>query len=232
MRRSGRTEARRIRSLAPDLAGELATLAPLAPAASPFRRPSAPRAGLFDVEGSCAVLLALPFGRCDAAQLTHVATWGERFGNGGIRLSFTRGLMLPGIAKADGPALLAEAGCFGFIVDARDPRLSVLACPGKPACAAAWTPAHEDALRIADVARELLAGEATIHVSGCPKGCAHPGAADLTLVGRENGSYGIVTGGTSGDVPLTERSIEEIMTRLPILKNPQDLRRAFEGTAP
>jgi precorrin-3B synthase len=125
-----------------------------------------------------------------------------------------------------------EARRCGFIVDRDDPRLNVAACPGKPACARAWTPAQEDALRIAEAARALLAGGATIHVSGCPKGCAHPGAADLTLVGRENGSYGVVVGGSSRDAPLTERSTEEIMTRLSGLKNPGDLLRPFEETAP
>jgi precorrin-3B synthase len=232
MRRSGSTEARRIRDLAPNLAGELAKLAPLASAASPSRRPVASRAGAFDLENDRAVLMALPFGRCDAAQLTHAAAWSECFGNGGIRLSFTRGLLLPGVAKADGPALMGEARRLGFIVDASDPRLSVLACPGKPACAGAWTPAHEDALRIADAAQELLTAGATVHVSGCRKGCAHQGRADLTLVGHKNGSYGVVLDGSAGKASLIERSIEEIMTRLSSLKNPQDLRLALEETAP
>jgi precorrin-3B synthase len=232
MRRSGSTEARRIRDLAPDLAGKLATLAHLSPAAPPSRRQAAARAGVLDLREGCAVLLALPFGRCDAAQLAHSATWSERFGNGGLRLSFTRGLLLPGVAEADGPALMGEARHLGFIVDASDPRLSVLACPGKPACASARTPAPEDALRIADAAQSLLAAGATIHVSGCPKGCAHPGRADLTLVGHGSGSYGVVLDGSAGNGSLIERSIEEIMARLSSLKNPRDLRRALEETAP
>ncbi len=232
MRHSGRTGARRIRDLAPGLSHELASPAPLAPAASPARRPAAVRAGAFDLGDGHAVLLALPFGRCDAAQLAHAATWSERFGPGEIRLSFTRGLLLPGVARADGAVLMDEARRLGFIVEGGDPRLNLLACPGKPACASAWTSAPKDALRIADAASELLAGGATIHVSACAKGCAHPGAADLTLVGRENGSYGVVAGGSSRDAALVERSFEEIMARLSVLKNPGDLRRAIEETAP
>ena len=72
----------------------------------------------------------------------------------------------------------------------------------------------------------------TIHVSGCPKGCAHPGRADITLVGRENGAYGVVLDGSAGNGSLIEQSIEEIMGRLSVLKHPGDLRRAFEETAP
>jgi precorrin-3B synthase len=232
MRRRGRTGARRIRDLAPGLSHEFATLVSLAPAASPPRRRAAIRAGALDLGDGHAVLLALPFGRCDAARLARAAAWSERFGNGEIRLSFTRGLLLPGVAKADGAGLMDEARRCGFIVDRDDARLNVVACPGKPACARAWTRAQEDALRIAEAAREVLAGGAKIHVSGCPKGCAQPGAADLTLVGRENGSYGVVLGGSSHDAPLAERSIEEIVTRLSGQKNPGDLLRAFEETAP
>ncbi len=40
----------------------------------------------------------------------------------------------------------------------------------------------------------------TLHVSGCAKGCAHPGAAGLTLVGLPGG-LGLVRGGTARDAP-------------------------------
>ena len=42
----------------------------------------------------------------------------------------------------------------------------------------------------------------------------------------------VVVGGSSGDATSITGSLEEIMTRLSSLKNPQDLRRAFEETAP
>ncbi len=39
-----------------------------------------------------------------------------------------------------------------------------------------------------------------IHVSGCAKGCAHPGSAPWTLVGRD-GRYDLVRHGKAGDTP-------------------------------
>ena len=39
-----------------------------------------------------------------------------------------------------------------------------------------------------------------VHVSGCPKGCAHPGAAALTIVGIE-GRCGLVQTGSARDAP-------------------------------
>jgi precorrin-3B synthase len=145
---------------------------------------------------------------------------------GEIRLSFTRGILLPGIADADVSTLLAEASRAGFITDADDPRLSLIACPGKPDCASASTPAPADALRMAAACSDL-ARSAILHVSGCPKGCAHPGSADLTLVGRPDGSYDVVPSGSARDVSFLHLSLDEIMTRLLPAKTPADLRRTF-----
>jgi len=47
----------------------------------------------------------------------------------------------------------------------------------------------------------LLDGSLHLHVSGCAKGCAHPGATDLVLVGSEVGT-GLVMNGTARDEPL------------------------------
>ncbi|MFL5160216.1 MAG: precorrin-3B synthase [Microvirga sp.] len=227
MRRTGRAEARRLRDLQPHLVQELIASAALEPAVAMLQRPEPPRAGVIPIEGGHAVLLALPFGRCGTEQLLQVAQWSERFGTAEIRLSFTRGILLPGIADEHVSTLIAEASGAGFITDANDPRLSLLACPGKPDCANALTPAPADALRLASARSDLLAQGTNLHVSGCPKGCAHPGRADLTLVGRADGRYDVVPGGSTRDVSTLHLSIDEIMTRLLLSKTSADLRRAF-----
>jgi precorrin-3B synthase len=227
MRRTGRTEARRLRDLEPRLVQELTASVALDPVAAMPRRRAARRAGVIALTGSHAVLLALPFGRCGTGQLSQAAQWSERFGTGEIRLSFTRGILLPGIADADVSTLLAEASRAGFITDADDPRLSLIACPGRPDCASASTPAPADALRIAGSCSDLVADGATVHVSGCPKGCAHAGRADLTLVGRADGRYDVVPHGSTRDISTLHLSIDEIMTRLLPAKTRDSLHRAF-----
>jgi precorrin-3B synthase len=227
MRRRGRTEAGRLRDLQPHLVQELTASAALEPAAAMPRRSAAPHAGAIPIKGGHAVLLALPFGRCGTEQLGQAAQWSERFGTGEIRLSFTRGVLLPGIADEHLSTLLAEASRAGFITVANDPRLSLIACPGKPDCASALSSAPADALRIAETCSDLLTQGASLHVSGCPKGCAHPGKADLTLVGRVDGRYDVVLHGSTRDVPSLHLSLDEIMTRLLPAKTSADLRRAF-----
>ncbi|MBJ6125370.1 precorrin-3B synthase [Microvirga splendida] len=227
MRRTGRTEARRLRNLEFGLMRELVARADLHPAAAPPRRSAPPRAGVLSLDSGQAVLLALPFGRCRTEQLVQAAAWSERFGNGEIRLSFTRGILLPEIADEHLSALIDEAHRAGFITDADDVRLSLIACPGRPDCGGALTSAPADALRIAQSCGDLLQGGATLHVSGCPKGCAHPGRADLTLVSRPDGRYDVVADGSTRDASFLHLSLDEIMHRLSPLTTVDDLRRTF-----
>ncbi len=210
LRAAGRTEARRLRDLEPGLSDELA--APVPPrTVSPRRNLRAsPRAGAIELgENRLAVLLALPFGRATSMQLRYAASWSERFGDGMVRLSFTRGLLLPGIRGTAEP-LLALARDKGFVVADGDPRLAVSACPGGPACASGWVPAADHAAQLAS----LLDLGATLHVSGCAKGCAHPGPASLTLVGAEGGLYDVVVDGTARDRASARLSFDDIKNRL------------------
>ena len=83
-----------------------------------------------------------------------------------------------------------------FITSNSDPLLRIDACPGAPHCAAAQVSTRRIARHLAP-----YAANRRLHVSGCPKGCARPRTADLTLVGR-NGAFDIVKNGTAWDPPI------------------------------
>lgn len=70
-----------------------------------------------------------------------------------------------------------------LITDAADPRLRVLACTGAPGCPQALQETRSLARRLAPA---VPLGK-LLHVSGCGKGCAHPGPADLTLSATRHG---------------------------------------------
>jgi precorrin-3B synthase len=114
-------------------------------------------------------LVALPFGQMGADTLHALANLAP------LRLTPWRMLLLEGIATM--PALP------GLITQAGDPLLRVVACTGAPACRQGHAP-------VRDLARTLAAhvpvGQ-VLHVSGCAKGCAHPGPADITLVAHADG---------------------------------------------
>ncbi|SFR18055.1 precorrin-3B synthase [Poseidonocella sedimentorum] len=106
-----------------------------------------------------------------------------------LRITPWRMLFLPGLAeRPDLPeSLIAAPG---------DPRLRVSACTGAPGCGQAEVETRALASHLA----AGLAPGTTLHVSGCAKGCARPGPADLTLVGRA-GRFDLVRGGAPWDEP-------------------------------
>lgn len=91
----------------------------------------------------------------------------------------------------------------GVITAADDPRLRVFACTGAPGCPQALQATRGLARRLA---QDVPPGK-TLHVSGCGKGCAHPGRADLTLSATPLG-FAIVPGGRAGEMGLVLPSSE------------------------
>jgi len=172
-------------------------------------------------DGRAVVVAEAPFGRCHADRLDAVAA----FAKDGLRLTASRGLALP--CPASGAASLRDAlAAQSFIVDGADPRRAVAACPGAPACASGSTPVPDHAARLADAFAPFAALGLTAHVSGCAKGCAHPGTADLTLVGRD-GLYGIVPAGLPGAQPMSQLTFEAALERVRRADSAFPLDRAF-----
>ena len=107
-----------------------------------------------------------------------------------------------GVDPAAVPALRHSLS--GLVLDADDPRLLVSACIGSAGCGSGRTDARADARALL----RLGVRAASIHVSGCAKGCAHPGPAALTLVGEAMqdgaGVYGLVRDGPASHTPQAD----------------------------
>jgi precorrin-3B synthase len=150
----------------------------------------------------------LPFGRIEAEELARLADLSERYGDGSLRTTPWRALLLTGIAAIDATTLTEEVEALGLIADPTDPRLNIFACVGAPSCQSASVDARGDAARLA--AAIGAARDETLHVSGCSKSCAHRGAASLTLVGRD-GRYDLIrNGGAAGRPSLTGLSMDQV----------------------
>jgi precorrin-3B synthase len=111
-----------------------------------------------------------------------------------------------------GFVLATAADGLGFVVDARDPRRRIVACPGAPSCASGLIAARALA---AELAENLpVSGDGiAIHVSGCAKGCAHSGVAPLTIVGTERGC-GIVRNGTARAAPQRHVAPNDLVAQI------------------
>jgi precorrin-3B synthase len=149
-----------------------------------------------------AIGVALAFGHADADALERLVDAAKLAGARGLRTAPGRALLVIGVTADTAPKLAATAASLGFITRRDDPRRCVVACAGAPICASAEIPARALGPLISVAAPALLDGSLTVHVSGCLKGCAHPGTAALTIVGRASGC-GLVIDGSARDAVST-----------------------------
>ena len=160
-------------------------------------------------DGSLACGLGLAFGHADAGALERLADAAATAGARGLRAVPGRTLLVIGLSEQSGAGFIAAAEQLGFVTRADDPRLQVLACAGAPLCSSAYIAARAMAPRIAATAAPYLAGEAVIHISGCAKGCAHPDAAALTVVGAAS-DCALVANGSARDAPFATTPLSEL----------------------
>jgi len=149
----------------------------------------------FGDSGKGAVGLGVPFGAMTAGMVASVADLAQHYGDGEIRLTPWRTLLLPNISVGDADAVLTAALRLDLIVDPADRRLTIVACTGQPGCAAASVDVRTDAALLLG-----LSLPTPIHLSGCARGCAHQRTAPITLVG-EDGRYSVIYAGDARGIP-------------------------------
>ncbi len=176
--------------------------------------------------------VAAPFGRWSAQDLMFLA---ERAIHGELRLSPWRAILIPASTRTQADDLLKAAAERDLIVDGADPRLSIIACPGAPECPQAQGVTRSGFENLAPLARALQRNElgASLHISGCAKGCAKSSASRATVI--PNGTrFDLIVDGRASDPPTkTALSLDEIEAALrelvspavnapaPVMKEPQ-----------
>jgi precorrin-3B synthase len=141
--------------------------------------------------GLCAsgALIGLAFGQLHGEMLEYLAGLSP-----GLRLTPWRMIL------AEGLRTMPEHD--GLVVRGDDPLLRVVACTGAPTCPEARLETRKFAASLA----ARLPADLRLHVSGCAKGCAHPRASALTLVGTNKG-VDLIRNGSARDVP-TRRGLD------------------------
>jgi precorrin-3B synthase len=162
-------------------------------------------------DGLFAFGVGLAFGHADASSLQRLINAAQAAGASGVRTAPGRALIALGLERQAISEFIAAAEALGFITRTGDPRRHVVACAGAPVCASAHIAARAIGPRLAEIVAPYLDGAFTIHVSGCAKGCAHPRAAALTVVGASDGCA-LVADGASRDWPFTTVPITDLPT--------------------
>lgn len=169
-----------------------------------------PRVGPLALEPGFVFGCGLPFGEIGCDVLAALCDLASEYGDGTLRTTPWRTLVLVGFKGAAVARVQARAAELGLIVDPGDARLGISACPGAPACASAHVATRHDALRLVAHGGRL---KGSVHVSGCAKGCAHPAPAALTLVGTGKG-YDVVINGRASDLPVARNlTFNEVVGR-------------------
>nr|WP_289852217.1 precorrin-3B synthase [Rhizobium sp. SSA_523] len=149
--------------------------------------------------GSSVLRIALPFGQIKSGPLAALVQAAEACRIDAIRPAPEHSLLCFGPEEGC-RSLQSAARQLGFIVEEDDPLRFIHACSGRPACRSGWIETHALARLAADTAGALLDGSVRLHVSGCPKGCAHPMAATLTFAGTQDATHLVIDGKTT-DTP-------------------------------
>ncbi|MGY4161379.1 precorrin-3B synthase [Bradyrhizobium sp. USDA 4461] len=164
--------------------------------AEPVARSPEPAPGLYPT----GAMVGIAFGQMPHQTLGDLAACGRA-----LRMTPWRMLLAEGMREIPHRVDL--------VTEADDPALRVIACSGAPRCAEA----HADTRTLASVLARHIPAEFRLHVSGCVKGCAHSGSADVTLVASRDG-FDLVRCGTTRDAPVLRG-----LTSAAIIANPSVL---------
>lgn len=172
--------------------------------------------GVIDIGGRPVLGLRLPYGQTVAERLDALMRYLDRLGATEVRLSPYRALLVLGLESDAVIAARAGAGRLGFWADPHAPGNAISACAGSAGCASAHIDTHAVADALITAAPALLKGAADIHVSGCRKGCAHPAAAALALVGCAEGLRLVVQGRAVDEaaIAIASDEMDAAFTRL------------------
>jgi precorrin-3B synthase len=176
--------------------------------------------GIHSLGATTGVLGLRPaFGQIHAAALIAFLDVAEAGGVKEIRTAPDHALLLLGASPEAMTKLQAVAGTFGFWTDANEPASHIATCAGSGACASATYRTRNLAAKAVDWTAELLDGSITLHLSGCPKGCAHPDTSALTIVGLPTG-YGIIVRGKASSPPdliVDEHGLKPALRRIALM---------------
>lgn len=183
----------------------------------PISAPAPSVAGVHDIDGMGQILgLRVAYGQMRSAELISFLDIAEAHGAGKIRLAPEYGLFVLGLGSdAIAPVREAARTC-GLRTEGNDPANYIATCAGAGACASAFYSTRDMAGAVLELAPDLFDGSLTVHLSGCPKGCAHPRSTAITLVGAPIG-YGLVVNGSASDEPQAYIERDNIRTVLDTL---------------
>jgi ferredoxin-nitrite reductase len=139
----------------------------------------------------------LPLGQLTLAQMQGLLELVAQVDSGPLRLTPWQSLIVANIPESQVESVLQQLQDLGLSGEV--PPLAIAACTGKPGCSAATTATQTDARRLLaelpqQMGVETLETPINIHLTACPKSCAQPSPAEITLLGTADETYHLYLG--------------------------------------
>ncbi|MFF0745907.1 precorrin-3B synthase [Streptomyces sp. NPDC004111] len=151
-----------------------------------------------DRPARAALSVGAPLGRLAAGPWRLLTDVARRHGDGTLRLTPWRGVVLPGVLPAQAEELLGLLDGAGLITREDSPWRGVGACVGRPGCAKSLADVQSQAtLALGPV------GGLPVHWSGCARRCGHPHGEWVDVLATEEGHRITVVRGEARDTPVT-----------------------------
>ena len=125
-------------------------------------------------------------GRLRADDLLALADVSDELSGGEIRITPWRSVLLP----TSHPEAARRLDQLGMCTDLLDPVQSVIACAGSTGCASGGADTQAHGRTLIDLLRRLPAAQrpASVHLSGCTKGCAGTAVSAITFIATDPAS--------------------------------------------
>lgn len=136
--------------------------------------------------GQYAFGLGVPLARLTHESAVALSALSQRYGDGTLRLTPWQSIVLPAVRAQALDELVKNAGREGFLTTPEQGAMRVLACAGSTGCDRARVDTKHDGLQLLEALDAVTHSQTeplTIHLCGCNRGCAHPGHADILLLG-------------------------------------------------
>ncbi|MEV4443515.1 precorrin-3B synthase [Streptomyces sp. NPDC049577] len=210
-RRASGTRAWRLRELpaehrptATDLARRLdAAGIPSSPATLAVAPGSPVEPGLVTgPDGRRTLSVAAPLGRLSVAQWRLLARTAGLDGDGELRVTPWRGVVVPGLPAGAAATRLAELEAAGLVTSAASPWHGAGACAGRPGCAKSLADVRADATAALAPVRPGGGAALPVYWSGCERRCGHPGGRWVDVLATGDG-YRVAVRDEPGTAPAT-----------------------------
>ncbi|WP_229798994.1 precorrin-3B synthase [Planomonospora parontospora] len=144
--------------------------------------------------------VAVPLGRLTSAQAELLAGLAAE-----VRLTPWRGVVLPGLTRAEAAEAAVRLADAGLVTDPDSPWTGVSACTGRPGCAKSLADVRADAASVIGLVEAGAAsrsmrspgtGTLPVHWAGCERRCGRPAGRVVDVVATGDG-YRVDAGGLS-----------------------------------